>query len=54
MMVCMAMSKNTILELAFCDMSRTALPIISDSSMMLRSCMNGANFCANCSSSAVI
>ena len=54
MIVCMAMSKNTILELAFCVMSRNALSNISLNSMMLPSLMNGAKRDANCSSFTVI
>ena len=42
------MSKNTILELAFCVTSRNALSNISLNSMMLPSLMNGAKRDANC------
>ena len=48
------MSKNTILELAFCVISRNARSNISLNSMMLPSLMNGAKRDANCSSFTVI
>ena len=48
------MSKNTIFELAFCVMSRSARSNNSLNSMMLRSLMKGAKRDANCSSLTVI
>ena len=52
--ICSAMSKNTILPLAFCDISLIALLARSLICRMLFSLTNLANFDVNASSSAVI
>lgn len=52
--MCVAMSKNTILALAFCPMSRMARSIIPEISSTLASLMNLAKFLAKFSSSPVM